>query len=95
MASVSRVRLRIVGRVQGVGFRDFVRREANRLGLAGWVRNIADGSVEVEAEGPRARLAALVDAARRGPASSRVGAVEETWAEAEPAHAAFRVLPDG
>ena len=50
-----RVRLRIHGRVQGVFYRDSTRREAQRLGLRGWVRNRSDGSVETVAQGPRSR----------------------------------------
>ena len=55
------VRLRIRGRVQGVFYRDSTRREAQRLGLRGWVRNRSDGSVEVVALGPLERIAALID----------------------------------
>ena len=55
------------GRVQGVGFRVFVAREARRLGLAGWVRNEADGAVHVVAQGPSADLDALLAALREGP----------------------------
>ncbi|MDP9385186.1 MAG: acylphosphatase, partial [Actinomycetota bacterium] len=48
------------GRVQGVGFRDATRREAERLGVAGWVRNAAGGSVELHAEGPAAAVDVIV-----------------------------------
>jgi len=64
------------GRVQGVGFRWFVRREARALGLAGWVRNEPDGSVRLEAEGPRDLLDELEAAVRRGPSGSRVDRVD-------------------
>ncbi|MGD8485477.1 MAG: acylphosphatase [Chloroflexota bacterium] len=64
------------GYVQGVGFRWFVEREAARLGLAGWVANRADGSVEVVAEGPDERLGQLVLLLREGPSGSSVSEVE-------------------
>ena len=65
------------GRVQGVGFRYFVQREAGRLELAGWVRNLDDGCVEVHAQGPVARLDELAAALHRGPRFSEVRGVEE------------------
>jgi acylphosphatase len=70
------------GRVQGVGFRWFVEREAHILGIAGWVRNNADGSVEVLAQGTRDQLLGLHSRLREGPRAARVDAVEE--AEARP-----------
>ena len=66
------VRIIVRGRVQGVGFRAFVARQAGVLALAGWARNCDDGAVEIVAAGPRGALDALVEAARRGPASARV-----------------------
>lgn len=66
----------IDGRVQGVGFRYFVAREATRLGLNGWVRNLLDGRVEVEAEGGADRLGDLESALRLGPPHAWVGGLE-------------------
>jgi acylphosphatase len=57
----------VFGRVQGVGFRWFVRTEARRLGLAGWVRNLPDGTVELRASGIAQFLSALEQAVQRGP----------------------------
>jgi acylphosphatase len=71
------------GRVQGVGFRWFVEREAHILGIAGWVRNNADGSVEVLAQGTRDQLSGLRSRLREGPRAARVDEVEES--EARPA----------
>jgi acylphosphatase len=62
----------IRGRVQGVGFRWFVHREASELELRGWVRNTEDGDVEVVAAGPVDDLADLRTSLRRGPRGSRV-----------------------
>jgi acylphosphatase len=61
------VRVTITGRVQGVGFRAFVEREAARRGLHGWVRNRRDGSVEAVFSGPRAIVEDMLAACRRGP----------------------------
>ncbi|MBI1967987.1 MAG: acylphosphatase [Gemmatimonadetes bacterium] len=66
------------GRVQGVGFRWFVWRQAERLGLRGWARNLPDGSVEVVAEGPAEILVRLEEALARGPVAARVDAVEKS-----------------
>ena len=91
MNATSRVRLRIEGRVQGVGFRYFVEREARRLGLSGWVRNAPDGSVEAEAEGDRGPLEDFIRSARQGPPASRVTRVEEAWEEDAPRHSGFHI----
>ena len=66
------------GRVQGVGFRWFVEREAHLLGVSGWVRNNADGSVEVLAQGTRDQLLGLRSRLRQGPRAARVDDVEES-----------------
>ena len=71
----------IRGRVQGVGFRAFVEHEALKRGVAGWVRNRRDGSVEAVAAGPQAALDELVAWARRGPAGARVDAVDVSPAD--------------
>ena len=71
------VRLVVRGRVQGVGFRWFVREAARAAGVAGRVRNNVDGSVEIVAQGSAAALGALRDAVRQGPAGARVDGVEE------------------
>jgi len=71
-----RRRYRVFGDVQGVGFRAFVWREARRIGLAGWVRNHFDGSVEVLAEGSLQELDRLAETLAAGPRMSRVERVE-------------------
>jgi acylphosphatase len=75
------LRLRITGRVQGVGYRIWATRTAASVGLRGWVRNRSDGSVEVLATGAPEDVAALVEACRQGPLGARVTAV--TVADAE------------
>ena len=69
------------GRVQGVGFRWYVEREAHTLGIAGWVRNNPDSSVEVLAIGTTAQLNALQSKLRQGPRAARVDNVEEFEAQ--------------
>lgn len=71
---------RVRGRVQGVGFRNFVQREAVRLGLDGWVRNLDSGDVELHAQGPAAALDDLAGALHRGPRFADVRGVEESEA---------------
>ena len=70
------LRLAIHGRVQGVLFRDSMRREAQRLGVSGWVRNRSDGSVEAAVHGESADVDAIVRWARRGPERAQVERVE-------------------
>ena len=74
-------RLRIRGRVQGVGYRWWATRTARRLGLRGWVRNRIDGSVEILAIGPEPALLALAEACRKGPEAADVASVERQSAE--------------
>jgi acylphosphatase len=80
------------GDVQGVGFRYFVQHRAIRLGLRGYVRNRADGTVEVVAEGPRARLDELLQSLRRGPGGAYVSDVETTWTPAQDQFQGFRIV---
>jgi acylphosphatase len=85
-------RLVITGRVQGVGYRDWLVAEAEAAGVSGWVRNRADGSVEAILAGDPAAVARLVEACRSGPPAARVAAVAEEAAE-PPAVTGFRRLP--
>jgi acylphosphatase len=72
---------RITGRVQGVFFRQSTSEQARAVGVSGWVRNCADGSVEVHVEGEAAAVNSLVDWLRRGPPSARIDTAEITDAE--------------
>ncbi len=80
------------GRVQGIGFREYVLTRARFLGLSGYVRNLPDGrSVEVVAEGARPDLQQLLDYLREGPRMSRIDAVDAEWREATGAYDGFGV----
>ncbi len=86
------VRAVVRGRVQGIGFRDYVLNRARFLGLNGYVRNLADGrSVEVVAEGVRPDLERLLDYLREGPRISSIDAVDAEWGEATGAYDGFGV----
>jgi len=71
-----RYRVTVSGRVQGVGFRFFTRDAARRLGLSGWVMNLADGGVELEVEGKQSGIDKLIEELRQGPPLSRVTDVD-------------------
>jgi acylphosphatase len=93
MADARRVaRVRITGRVQGVGFRAWVENEAIARGLDGWVRNTRDGSVQALFSGHAADVAGMLTACREGPPMAIVNDIEiaETT---DPAGRGFRVLP--
>ena len=79
----NRMALRVIGKVQGVGFRWFVQTEAERLGLKGWVRNTPDGHVELEAVGPVPALEELRRRVETGPPAARVASVIELPASSE------------
>lgn len=82
-------RVRISGRVQGVGFREWMVREATRRGVLGWVRNRSDGSVEALVAGDAAAVASLLTACRAGPPLARVEEITEEFAD-PPAEPGFR-----
>ncbi|QLP98221.1 MAG: acylphosphatase [Rhodoblastus sp.] len=86
-------RLRVSGRVQGVGYRDWTRREAVERGLAGWVRNRVDGTVEVAVAGDPTALASLRDAMRRGPFLAKVAAIQQSGDAGDDFPAAFEIRP--
>jgi acylphosphatase len=80
-STAARATVLVRGRVQGVGYRAFVRRHALDLGLAGQVENLADGRVEVVAEGPRLDLEHLMVHLRRGPVHATVADLDVVWSE--------------
>ena len=76
-----RARVLVGGRVQGVFFRFETRRQARRLGVAGWVRNRRDGRVEAVFEGEKEDVERMIEFCRRGPSGARVSNVEVRWEE--------------
>jgi acylphosphatase len=86
-------RLTITGKVQGVGFRDWAIATGRRLGLAGWVRNRADGSVEALVVGDDTAVGTMIEACRHGPAMARVEAVGVEPADLDVLPVDFRQLP--
>jgi acylphosphatase len=86
-------RLRITGRVQGVGFRYALQREARSLGLAGWVRNRRDGSVEALLQGSDEAVDKLITWSRRGPPGARVDGVDVQPGAGDHGRSDFEQLP--
>ena len=89
MTGATARRYLVRGRVQGVGFRFFVEEAARSLGVAGFVRNLPDGRVEVLAQADGEQLTRLEEALRRGPPLARVEDLEVRDAAAEPARGGF------
>ena len=89
-----RAHLWVMGRVQGVGYRFFVQRAAQQLGLTGFVRNLPDRRLEVAVEGPQADVQALVDAVRTGPSGAVINAVNLIW-EQPRGEAGFAIRTNG
>ncbi len=81
----------VAGHVQGVGYREYARRRALLLGLAGWVMNLRDGRVRVRAEGPRVVIDELVRALEKGPPLASVERVEVRWTAPTGRFAGFNV----
>jgi acylphosphatase len=86
-----RLRMLVHGRVQGVFFRHAAAEEARSLGLRGWVKNLANGDVEIIAEGPRRELKILAAWASQGPRLARVTGVEEEWSDYRGKEGAFAI----
>lgn len=82
----------VSGRVQLMMFRDFTQRKARRLGLVGTVRNLADGTVEVIAQGSKEKLEALIKYLHKGSVLSRVDNVEVTWRETKTVFDKFYIV---
>jgi acylphosphatase len=93
--AVERLEATVRGTVQGVGFRWFVVREASGLGLTGWARNEADGSVRVVAEGEAGALSALESCLRAGPPGAKVRDLEAARGPATGDFKSFRIRSGG
>jgi acylphosphatase len=91
MATEQTRRYLVTGRVQGVGFRWFVEREARLAGVSGWVRNRDDGAVEVLACGNHQQLNTLYDKLKEGPRAARVDAVKVEEAEPYAGYKTFQI----
>jgi acylphosphatase len=91
MTDMASLQATVHGRVQGVFFRAFVARWARELGLAGYVRNLPDGAVEVRAEGERQQLEKLVGYLKEGPPAARVNEVVTSWLEYSGNYSGFSV----
>ena len=87
----ARIRLIVIGRVQGVGFRFSAYDEAIALAVAGFVRNLRGGEVEIVAEGPRQKLKMLASWAHQGPPSAQVTETREEWLDPTGEFAEFRI----
>jgi acylphosphatase len=90
--SETSIRVRITGRVQGVWYRGWAVDQARRLGLAGWVRNRLDGSVEAVFSGPEPVVRAMIDQCRHGPPAAVVREITEQI-EPGPVAPGFRQAP--
>ncbi|MFH1403478.1 MAG: acylphosphatase [Candidatus Altiarchaeota archaeon] len=85
------VHLMMSGKVQGVFYRSNTRDKALRLGLSGWVRNLADGRVEAFAEGPEDKVSEFVAYCRDNPGYSRVDDVKEEWGKPTGRYEGFKI----
>src|SRR5688572_33496531 len=90
--ALKQLQLMVRGRVQGVYFRASTQREARRLGLTGWVKNRADGSVEILAEGEEVSIRELYGWAQKGPGAARVDRVETRWRSFTGEYGDFRIV---
>jgi acylphosphatase len=90
--ALKQLQLMVKGRVQGVYFRASAQREARRLGLTGWVKNRADGSVEILAEGEEVAIRDLYGWAQKGPGAARVDRVDSRWRSYSGEFPDFRII---
>ena len=92
MADLASVRVVVYGYVQGVFFRAFASRQATKLGLSGYVRNLPGReAVEVQAEGERKQLGKLIDYLKLGPPTARVGKVVTNWSKYTGSYSGFSI----
>jgi acylphosphatase len=84
----------ITGSVQGIGYRQFVKQNARKLGLTGWVKNLANGSVEAVVQGNKEVINQLISLCRKGPFLSEVKDVQISWDDTDTMFSDFVVLRD-
>lgn len=89
---MKQIHIFISGFVQGVGFRQFVKRNARKLGLTGWVKNLPDGKVECLFEGEKEMIERMIEICKKGPFLSEVKDVKVKWEEITQKYASFEVL---
>lgn len=85
------VHIIVIGLVQGVGFRYFTFKKARELGVTGYVKNLPDGTVEIEAEGERGQLEELIEALKVGPRSAVVNDLRVSWDTSDGKYNQFRI----
>ncbi len=90
---MKQVHLFISGYVQGIGYRQFVKSNAQRLGLTGWVRNLSDGRVEAIVQGDKEKIEELITLCKTGPMLSEIKDVEVKWEEAAEEFSSFDQTP--
>ena len=92
MEEIVRAHVCVSGKVQGVGFRAFVQMQANNRALHGWVRNRAEGGVELEVEGPQASVQTFLEALHEGPPLAQVLQVTVDWKDPNRQTEGFKIL---
>ena len=93
MSDLFSVQVLVYGRVQGVFFRDFTLRQANKLGIVGYVRNLHNGkALEVQAEGEKKKLEELIEYLKTGPPGARVDKTDITWSDYSWKYANFSII---
>ena len=91
---MKQVHLLVSGFVQGVGYREYTKREARKIGLVGWVRNLSDGRVEILAQGSEEKLRQLIKKCERGSYLAEVKDISIEWKEPEEDFTEFKRLPN-
>ena len=91
MSDLASVQATVYGHVQGVFFRAFTARRAKELGLSGYVRNLPEGAVEVQAEGERKQIEKLLDYLKIGPPAAKVERVVTNWSEYVGSYSGFGI----
>lgn len=90
---VARAHVFIEGRVQGIGYRYWIRKTAQSFGLAGWVRNLVDGRVEAVFEGPKGDIENMIEKCRKGPMLAGVKHLDVVWEKGLGEFEDFEILP--